>query len=145
MEPKLVEGGIAVDDRGTLLFANDFLLSDFKRMYVVKNHSPKFVRAWHGHRFETKAIFVAEGTAVIGAVKVDDWEAPSKDLPVKRVVLSSLKPSIFVIPPGYANGIMTLSTNTTVCVFSSSTLSESMADDVRFPARFWDIWTIEER
>ncbi len=29
--------------------------------------------------------------------------------------------------------------------FSTSTLRESMADETRFDARYWDIWTVEER
>jgi hypothetical protein len=29
--------------------------------------------------------------------------------------------------------------------FSTSTLDESKDDDVRYHARLWDVWTIEER
>ena len=145
MEPELIEGGIAVDDRGQLLFANSFQLSEYKRFYFIKNHGPSFVRAWHGHKKEAKALFVAEGAAVIGAVKIDDWDNPSPDLHVHRVVLSSKKPNVFKIPAGYANGIMTLTPDTVVCVFSSSSLQDSAGDDFRFPARVWDIWNVEER
>jgi dTDP-4-dehydrorhamnose 3,5-epimerase-like enzyme len=145
MKPELVEGGIAVDDRGQLLFANSFRLADYKRFYFIKNHSPSFIRAWHGHKKEAKAIFVAEGAAIVGAVEIDDWETPSASLEAHRVVLSAKKPSLFLIPPGYANGIMTLTPETVVCVFSSSTLEDSAGDDFRFPARRWDIWTVEER
>jgi dTDP-4-dehydrorhamnose 3,5-epimerase-like enzyme len=145
MKPELLEGGIAVDDRGQLLFANSFRLSDYKRFYFIKNHAPSFIRAWHGHKKEAKAIFVTEGAAIVGAVEIDDWENPSPSLQAHRVVLSAKKPSLFLIPPGYANGIMTLTPETVVCVFSSSTLEDSAGDDFRFPARQWDIWTVEER
>ncbi len=145
MKPSFIEGGIAVDDRGELIFANAFPLADYKRFYFVKNHEANFVRAWHGHRHESKAILVVEGAAVVGAVQIDDWNNPSKDLEVSRVVLSSKKPMLYRIPAGYANGLMTLAPNTVICVFSDSTLEESANDDIRFPARFWDIWTVEER
>jgi hypothetical protein len=29
--------------------------------------------------------------------------------------------------------------------FSTSTLEESLRDDIRFPARYWDPWQVEER
>jgi dTDP-4-dehydrorhamnose 3,5-epimerase len=60
-------------------------------------------------------------------------------------VLSAKKPSILEIPAGFANGFMTLTPDTIVCFFSSATLDESAADDIRFPARLWDPWAVEER
>ena len=29
--------------------------------------------------------------------------------------------------------------------FSTSTLDESLGDDIRFPARYWDPWQVDER
>jgi dTDP-4-dehydrorhamnose 3,5-epimerase-like enzyme len=144
-QPTLIEGGIAVDDRGQLTFANDFNLSNYRRFYMIKNHSSQFVRAWHGHKLEGKAITVVEGAAIIGAVQIDDWSNPSSSLTPARFVLSAKKPSVLMIPPGFANGIMTLTENTIVCVFSSSSLEDSQGDDYRYPSRLWDIWTAEER
>ena len=40
VEPNLVEAGVAVDDRGELVFANGFPLADYKRFYFIKNHEP---------------------------------------------------------------------------------------------------------
>jgi hypothetical protein len=40
---------------------------------------------------------------------------------------------------------MTLTPNTKLIFFSTATLDESSEDDIRFPARFWDPWSIEER
>ena len=45
--PRLIEGGLAVDDRGSVAFVNDFDLAVARRFYVVSNHSAGFVRAWH--------------------------------------------------------------------------------------------------
>ena len=56
-----IEGGISIDDRGQLLFINDFSLDKIKRFYMVENHSSGFIRAWHVHKKESKYIFVASG------------------------------------------------------------------------------------
>lgn len=138
-------GGLATDDRGSLKFINDFDLIAFKRFYVVENHSKGFVRAWHGHKHEAKAVICLQGSAIVAGVKVDDWESPSKSLPVERMVLTSSKPGALHIPAGYANGFMTLTDDAMLMFFSSSTLAESAADDIRFDARHWNPWTVDER
>jgi dTDP-4-dehydrorhamnose 3,5-epimerase-like enzyme len=144
-ELKLYAGDLAVDDRGEVGFVNDFDFAGVKRFYTVKNHRAGFVRAWHAHRREGKYVTVVEGAAVIGAVQIDDWQSPSPQAPVSRYVLSAVKPRVVYIPPGYANGFMSLTENARIMFFSTSTLAESQGDDVRFPARYWDIWTVEER
>ena len=142
---RVFAGGVAIDDRGTVTFVNDFDFAGVKRFYTVTNHRQGFVRAWHAHRHEAKYVTVVEGAALVGAVRIDDWERPSKDLPVTKVVLSAHKPSVVYIPPGYANGFMSLTDDARLVFFSTSTLTESQGDDVRYEARYWDIWTPEER
>jgi len=142
---RVFAGGVAIDDRGTVTFVNDFDFAGVKRFYTVTNHRQGFVRAWHAHRHEAKYVTAVEGAALVGAVRIDDWERPSKDLPVTKVVLSAHKPSVVYIPPGYANGFMSLTDDARLVFFSTSTLAESQGDDVRYEARYWDIWTPEER
>jgi dTDP-4-dehydrorhamnose 3,5-epimerase len=142
---EFIAGGMSVDDRGSLNFINDFSLGHFKRFYVVENHRQGFIRAWHGHKHEAKAVVCLQGSAVVAGVKIDDWSNPSKDLPIERFVLSSSKPGALLIPAGYANGFMSLTTDAMVLFFSSSTLAESAADDIRFDSKHWNAWTIEER
>lgn len=144
-EPKLIEGGLAVDDRGQVSFINGFDFENVKRFYMVANHKQGFVRAWHAHKKEAKYVLVVKGAAVLGAVKIDDWKNPSKDAEVKRFVLSEKKPSILYIPAGYANGFMSLTEDAQIIFFSTSTLEESLNDDIRYEARHWDIWSAEER
>jgi len=144
-EPTLIEGGAAVDDRGRLSFVNDFDFSQVKRFYSIENHRPGFVRAWHAHKKEAKFFLVVSGAAVVGAVKIDDWANPSKDLLVRRFVLADDRPAILHVPPGFANGLMSLREGTRIMVFSSSTLEESKGDDFRFDARYWDCWQVVER
>jgi dTDP-4-dehydrorhamnose 3,5-epimerase len=142
---RLIEGGLAVDDRGQVSFVNGFGFEGVQRFYAVSNHRQGFVRAWHGHRREGKFVFAAQGSALVAAVRVDDWEHPSRDLPVERFVLSARKPAVLWIPPGFANGFMSLTRDAVLLFFSTSTVEESRLDDVRFPARHWDPWQAEER
>ena len=68
---KLMLGGIAVDDRGSVRFVNDFNFENVKRFYQVENHRQGFIRAWHGHKKEGKYVYVATGTALIGVVNME--------------------------------------------------------------------------
>lgn len=144
-EPRLVLGDSAIDDRGEVSFVNDFSFADVKRFYIVRNHRAGFVRAWHGHRREGKYVLPVQGASVVAAVAVDDWDAPSPDLKVHRFVLDAAKPRVLWIPPGHANGLMSLTADAKLMFFSTSTLDESRGDDIRFPSRLWDVWSVEER
>lgn len=144
-EIHVYKGGIAVDDRGQVAFVNDFDFEGVKRFYLVSNHRQGFIRAWHAHRHEGKYVMVVQGAALIGAVKIDNWDHPSKDAEVYRAVLSANSPGVIYIPPGYANGFMALTENAKSVFFSTRTLDESLGDDIRFDARYWDIWNVVER
>jgi dTDP-4-dehydrorhamnose 3,5-epimerase len=138
-------GNAGIDDRGEVGFVNGFDFAGVKRFYTVRNYRQGFIRAWHGHVHESKYVTVVSGAALIGAVPVDNWENPAKDLPISRYVLSSHKPSVLFIPAGYANGFMSLTDDAMLMFFATSTLEQSRGDDIRFAARYWDIWTVEER
>jgi dTDP-4-dehydrorhamnose 3,5-epimerase len=143
--PILFEGGLAIDDRGELRFVNDFHFDDVKRFYTVRNHRKGFIRAWHAHKLEAKYVLVLQGAAIVGAVPIDNWEAPSKNAVVSRYFLSASKPTILYIPSGYANGFMSLTDDLLIQFFSTSSLEESKVDDIRFEARYWNIWDVVER
>ena len=128
-----------------MAFVNGANLGGFVRFYLVRNHTLHSVRAWHGHRHERKIVTVVSGAALICCVQVDDWERPSPDLHVSRYVLCAEKPSALMVPGGFANGSMNLAPATTICYFSDTPIEDAGADDVRFPARQWDPWHIEER
>lgn len=142
---RLLRGGLAVDDRGEVGFVNDFDFAGVKRFYTVQNHAAGFVRAWHGHRREAKYVTVVQGAMLIACVEIDDWDNPSPALPVHRFVLSASSPAVLYVPAGYANGNMSLTAGAKAVFFSTATLEESRDDDVRFDARLWDPWAVEER
>lgn len=138
-ELNLINGGVAVDDRGSVRFVNDFDFSDVKRFYQVDNHRAGFIRAWHGHKKEGKYVYVPKGSALIGAVKMEGEEE------ARKYTLSEQHPKILWIPPGYANGFMSLTSDAIIQFFSTSSLEDSLNDDIRFPYDKWDIWNIEYR
>ena len=144
-KPRLITGGLSVDDRGEVAFVNGFDFQGIRRFYTVTNHQQGFVRAWHAHRQEDKFVTVVMGAALFGVVEIDDWEHPSKGLEVSRFVLSASNPVILHIPQGHAHGYMTFTQETKLMFFSTSTLEESANDDYRFDARYWDSWQIIER
>lgn len=138
-EVKLINGNYAVDDRGYVSFVNDFKFDDVKRFYIVENHQPQFVRAWHGHLHEKKYVQVLNGSAKFGVVDLDTKEI------IYQGVLSHRKPQILSIPEGCANGFMTLEPNTKIIFYSNKELSESLNDDIRYHFAEWNIWNIEPR
>jgi dTDP-4-dehydrorhamnose 3,5-epimerase len=143
--PRIIEGGLTVDDRGDTVFVNGFHFEGVKRFYMVSNHRADFVRAWHAHRREAKYVIAVQGAAIVAAVAIDNWEQPSKNSQIHRYVLSAQKPAVLYIPPGYANGFMSLTADTKLMFFSTATLEESQGDDRRYDARYWDAWQVIER
>ncbi|HLD98937.1 MAG TPA: dTDP-4-dehydrorhamnose 3,5-epimerase family protein [Bdellovibrionota bacterium] len=144
---QVFEGGLAVDDRGTVSFVNGFDFTQVKRFYKIENFSKNVVRAFHGHLKEGKYVFVVSGSIIFAAVPMTDTKTPDKNAKVQRFVLSSRKPSIVYIPPGYANGFRILEENSQIIFFSTSTLEQSKGDDYRFPADYWgqQVWEVENR
>ena len=143
--PTVISGGISTDDRGALTFLNGFPLQEFKRFYTVTNHQQGFIRAWHGHLLESKIFYILKGSVLACAVKMTEKTHPSKSEEVTRVVLSASSPSGFFIPAGYANGLMSLTADAHLLVFSNTTLEESQGDDYRFPFDYWNPWEIIPR
>lgn len=144
-EVRLIEGGLAVDDRGQLQFCNALDMSVVRRFYIVGNHQAEFVRAWHAHKKEAKFVYVVSGAAIVAAVRIDDWERPDKAAKVHRFVLSEKKPAALYIPAGYANGFKTLEPGTKVMFLSTSTVEDSAKDDWRFDALHWNPWDVTPR
>lgn len=136
----LIKGDLSVDDRGIVTFVNDFDFKDVKRFYMVQNHQKGFVRAWHGHKKEGKYVFVVSGAAIVACVPLEGkWE-------LTRVVLSADKPQVVYIPPGNYNGFKTLTDDTKVIFYSTSSLEESKDDDIRERADRWEnVWEVKER
>lgn len=149
MIPTLIEGSIAIDDRGSVSFVNGFdfagapMMPPVRRFYLTRNHRLNFVRAWHGHKKESKYVIAVSGAALVCTVGISG-EYPALADP-DRFVLSASRPAVLFIPPGYANGWMSLTEDAQLLWFSTATLDESSKDDCGFPARYWNPWEVKER
>ena len=143
--PQLIRGGAAADDRGRVSFVNDLDLAGCRRAYFVENFAVGTVRAWHAHRLERKWVLAVSGAALVACVRIDDWDNPSPDADVHRYTLDASVPAVLEVPPGYANGAMSLLPATKLLYLSDATLEQTLEDDVRYPARHWDPWTVAER
>jgi dTDP-4-dehydrorhamnose 3,5-epimerase len=142
-KPIILNGGLAVDDRGSVTYINDLDGFKIKRFYEVRNHETGFIRAWHGHKKEAKLAKVIQGCAVLKLMEMETFnkwenlhdEASLTELDILNnifsVVLAEERSTIVYIPPGYYNGFKTMTKDTIIQFFSSSTLKESEGDDIR--------------
>ena len=137
--PRLIEGGLHVDGRGTVAFVNDFDFKGVDRFYTVRWHRSHEPRGWVGHRREQKWFLAVQGTSLIAVVKPDQWESPANDLPVERFVLSAARPQVLHVPPGYATASANLSPDVILMVFSSGRIEDAKTDDYRFAVDTWPV------
>ncbi len=143
-EPKLIQGNLFNDERGTLSFANEFNFSEKKiqRFYIVKNYQNNYIRAWHGHKKESKFVYCLSGSAKVCCVKINNFKNPNKDEKIHTFNLNENKPCILFIPKGYANGFMNTEINTKMMFLSDKSLEQSKGDDYRYEYNFWNPWNI---
>lgn len=138
--PQIIQGGTHVDERGKLVFFNQFDMARVKRFYVIEPAGTSTVRAWQGHKKEEKWFYVISGSFKVVLVQPDDWERPSNELPTEEFELTASKPQVLYIPGGYANGFKSLEPVSKMMVFSSFTVEESKGDDYRYDKGRWYDW-----
>lgn len=134
---QLIKGGIFTDNRGCLFHVNDFDMTPIKRFYTIENSPSYPIRAWQAHKRESKWFYAVKGSFLIGLVKPDDWENPSQNLKVEKIVLNETESKVLYIPPGYANGLKALEENSKLMVFSNFTIQEATTDNIKFDINTW--------
>jgi len=139
-QPEVISGAVHTDHRGSISFINDFLLDGIKRFYIIEPADITIVRAWQGHRTESKWFHVIAGSFKVVAVKVDNWENPSDNCEKLEYVLSAHSTAVLYIPGGYANGFKALEPGSRVMVFSDFTGQQSAGDDYRYDQNKWYNW-----
>ncbi|MCB0473115.1 MAG: WxcM-like domain-containing protein [Flavobacteriaceae bacterium] len=139
-ETKFIEGGLHADERGNILFVNDFDLSPVKRFYITTNKDVNIIRAWQGHKIESKWFYCLSGAFDIRLIKMDNWENPTMNLNVENYILKADQPGVLHIPKGFLNGFRAIEQNSRLLVFSDLTIDESMNDIYRFPKNYWFDW-----
>ena len=138
---RILEGGVSVDDRGTVSFCNSLDFKTIKRFYMVENFSTDTVRGMHGHMKEEKFVLAVSGAALFVVCPLTEAKVLARDFE-KIVVRGS---SILWLSAGLAHGFRCLVPDTRLMFFSTATLEESKADDFRFPVYNRDLWKAMDR
>lgn len=139
MIPKIIQGGNFSDHRGTISYVNDFKFTDIERFYIISNSEENPIRAWQGHKLDTKNFYCLTGSFNIHFIKIDNWENPSKELIVETIFVSANDSKIVHIPAGYANAIESLEKDSKLISFSTLPLANVGDDDIRYPSDYWVI------
>lgn len=119
----LITGNTHTDSRGTVRFVNDFDMSQVVRMYCIE---PKLgvIRAWQGHKKETKWFYAAKGSFLVKTIDMDILEK-------KDYYLKDTESKVLKIPGGHYNGFEALEEGSVLMVFSDFGLEDSKGDDYR--------------
>jgi hypothetical protein len=129
----IISGSLFADDRPTS-FPYGFSI---KRFYQVTNVCRGFIRAFHGHRMESKCVWVSRGSILLYYIPIGEVDSIKH---LKKCVLSAADPRMLYIPPGYYHGFKSLEEHTDVIFFSDKTTEESKGDDIRLS---WDAFCEE--
>lgn len=125
-----------IDERGEIIFANDFDLTSFIRCYHITHTSIDIIRGWQGHFKERKAFMITKGSFLIQWVLLEN-ENPRMEAPTNSIILSSAEPSVLILPAGLANGFKALEKNSSMMVFSDMNVRESKKDDYRWDSNYF--------
>jgi dTDP-4-dehydrorhamnose 3,5-epimerase-like enzyme len=139
MIPRIIEGQVFEDYRGSVSFVNDFKFNEIERFYIITNSEENPIRAWQGHKIDCKNFYCIQGSFRIHYVKIDNWESPSKDLVIKSELLIASESKILHIPNGYANAIESLENGAKLISFSTLPLDKISDDDVRYDINTWKV------
>lgn len=126
---ELISGGSYTDHRGTLQFLNDFDMSTVKRFYTIEHPDTKIKRGWRGHRIEQRWFYVLVGSFQIETVQIDNWDSPSKHLPIESIILTAESNCVLQLPAGYATCLQALQTNSKVMLFADYEITHAVLDD----------------
>ena len=135
-----------IDDRGFLsqILPEGDESFQIKRMYSTGNFSRGVIRGFHKHKREKKAFFVPTGSAKF--VAVDDRKDSATFKEINTFVLSTLNPSVLIVPTGVYTGWMSLEDGTVVIGISSEIFDKDNPDDERLdPYAYGDVWKVKDR
>lgn len=142
-KPILIQGANWADERGQLDFINDFDMSPIKRVYFTTHFNTDVIRAWQGHKIESRWFVCIKGSFTVKLVAIDNWESPSDNLKIYDYKLSADKLEALYIPYGYANGFKAIEDNAKLMIMSNYGLDEIKDDQVRFDKNKWGKWKHE--
>ena len=134
---KVITGGNHTDKRGTLTFNNDFDASDIKRIYTIENESTKTIRAWQGHKIESRWFSAIKGSFEIKLIKIENWENPDINLEVVSIILNDKNFDTLYVPSGHVNSIQGLEENSKLLAMSDYQLG-AVQDEYKFDLNYFN-------
>lgn len=135
-----------IDDRGFLsqILPEGDESFEIRRVYSTGNFSKGTVRGYHKHKREKKGFFVTSGAAKF--VAVDDRRDSQTYKEIDTFVMSTLNPTVLIIPTGVYTGWMSLEDNTVILGISSEVFDKDNPDDERLdPGTFGNVWEVKDR
>ena len=130
-------GGNAEDHRGSIRFVNDFDMTLVKRFYIIENKDTDTIRGWRAHRTEQRWFYVLEGAFSLKTVAIDDWEQPSRSLPVEETILRRADQRVIHVPVGYGTAFQALEPRSRLLVFADYGIDHAQEDDYTWPADYF--------
>jgi hypothetical protein len=137
MRLKLIRGERNDDKRGILKYNNEFNSSHIKRIYVIENINTSFIRAWQGHKIESRWFSAIQGSFEIKLIKIDNWCEPSRNLKVSTFVLNSTTLDVLCVPNGYISSIRSIEMDSKLLAMSDYAFGETN-DECRFPPNYFN-------
>ena len=137
MRPQIIKGNFHQDARGILRFNNVFDMQSIKRMYTIENVDSDFIRGWQGHQIEQRWFSPIAGSFKIKLIEPNNWENPSRNLPVLEFVLNAESLDVLHVPPGFISSIQATAPNSKLLVFSDYALGE-ISDECKFPQDYFN-------
>jgi dTDP-4-dehydrorhamnose 3,5-epimerase-like enzyme len=135
-EPCIIKGNSFSDERGKISFNNEFNAVEVKRIYFIENYTLDFLRGWQGHQIEQRWFMCTKGSFEIKVIKIDNWENPSKDLPVMVYQINSENSAVLHVPKGYVTCIQALEKKSKLMAMSDYNLAE-IKDEYRFDLEYF--------
>ncbi|TYC08809.1 sugar epimerase [Bizionia gelidisalsuginis] len=138
MTHKLITGNRHTDSRGNLTFNNDFDASPIKRLYTIENKTTDYIRAWQGHKIESRWFSAIKGSFEIKLIQIDNWENPNKNAEICSTTLNDKSLDTLCVPKGYINSIQALEENSKLLVMSDYGFDE-IKDEYRFDPNYFTL------
>lgn len=134
--PQILRGGVHGDQRGSVIYNNDFDASPIKRMYTLINSETSPSRGWQGHKIEKRWFSVSVGKVEIAIIKVQNWETPDRNAKQILMQLEASNGDVLIVPEGHITKITSLERNTIVLVFSDYRLGE-VQDEYKYDLNYF--------
>jgi len=134
----IIDGQKFEDHRGKIMANNTFDMRCVVRHYVLFQTDNTVIRAWQGHKIETKWMKCLYGSFTISLIACHDVASPTGKETIDVVKLNGESGSLLCVPGGYYTGIKGDQAHSSLIVFSDFTLEQSLEDDFRKPLDFWN-------